>query len=145
MKTCKYPLAWMAIFLSCYVHQAAAQSGNGTQTAWSNTPVTPDLEITDPVLRRGKAVYESLCLTCHDAIPDDADPQGMPAMTGTQSLRVKYRGEIPAVLDQRTDLTPEYVTTIVRNGSNVMAALRPTEISDEDLAAIGAYLSRKKP
>lgn len=124
-----------------HVTGVLAEQNDLSRSAWSNKTITQDPEITNATLRRGKQVYDALCLACHDEIPEQIDPQGMPPMTGTQALQIRYQGELPAVLDQRTDLTPGYVRTIVRQGSNVMAAFRPTEISDEDLEAVAAYLS----
>lgn len=80
----------------------------------------------------GKAVYDYWCASCH------ADS---PALAGTLALQTKYEGAIPAALDQRTDLQPETVEFFVRNGVAWMAPFRKTEISDVQLAAIGAYLS----
>ena len=59
------------------------------------------------------------------------------------ALGVKYGGKVPAVLDERRDLVPEFVKTIVRNGVSVMPFFRKTEISDSDLDALAAYLARK--
>lgn len=83
-------------------------------------------------LARGKAVYEYWCQTCHGA--GDQYP-------GTVALGVKYRGQIPAALEERTDLVPEFVKTFVRNGVSVMPFFRKTEISDSDLDALALYLS----
>ena len=52
-------------------------------------------------------------------------------------------GVKPAVLEQRTDLTPKMIETAVRNGVYFMPRFRKTEISDADLAAIIAYLMHK--
>jgi mono/diheme cytochrome c family protein len=81
---------------------------------------------------RGQAVYNHWCAPCHAVGP------GHP---GTQSLEVKYRGEIPAVLEERTDLTPEFVRTMVREGILMMAPFRKTEVTDAELDDIGAYLT----
>jgi len=81
---------------------------------------------------RGKAVYDHWCTPCH------APGSGHP---GTQSLEIKYRGAIPAVLEDREDLTPELVTTFVREGILLMAPFRKTEVTDAELEAIAAYLS----
>lgn len=62
-------------------------------------------------------------------------------MAGTLALQTKYKGEKPAVLEHRTDLTPEVVSYYVRNGVAWMAPFRKTEVSDAQLAAIGAYLT----
>ena len=63
--------------------------------------------------------------------------------SGTQALAAKYNGSIPAVLEQRTDLTPELVRTFVRQGMNIMPPFRKTEISDAELNALATYLARK--
>jgi (+)-pinoresinol hydroxylase len=49
----------------------------------------------------------------------------------------------PAVLEQRTDLTPKMIESAVRNGLNFMPRFRKTEISNADLAAVTAYLVQK--
>ncbi len=79
----------------------------------------------------GRQVYDTWCAPCHAPGP------GHP---GTQALQVKYDGELPAVLTEREDLTPEVVTTFVRQGVSVMAHFRKTEITDADLDALSAYL-----
>ena len=81
---------------------------------------------------RGRQVYEHWCTPCHGP-----DPRKHP---GTSALQVLYKGEKPAVLEERQDLTPEIVAFYVRNGVSIMPFFRKTEISDEDLAALGAYL-----
>ena len=85
-----------------------------------------------PELAEGKVVYDTWCTPCHG----DA-----PRLAGTLALQTKYEGKIPAALELRTDLTPETVSYFVRNGVAWMAPFRKTEISDAELAAIGAYLS----
>jgi mono/diheme cytochrome c family protein len=81
----------------------------------------------------GKRVYDHWCAPCHDP------GQGHP---GTQGLQIKYRGtDTPAVLLERTDLTPDVVKTFVRQGVLAMAPFRKTEITDSELDALAAYLS----
>jgi mono/diheme cytochrome c family protein len=46
------------------------------------------------------------------------------------------------VLIEREDLTPETVALFVRQGVSVMAPFRKTEVSDADLAALGAYIAQ---
>jgi mono/diheme cytochrome c family protein len=80
----------------------------------------------------GKAVYEHWCAPCHAPGP------GHP---GTQSLQLKYAGKLPAVLLERTDLSPQAVGLFVRQGVLLMAPFRKTEITDSDLAALTAYVA----
>jgi len=81
----------------------------------------------------GKEVYEHWCSPCH--------APGGRKHPGTSALEVLYKGEKPAVLEERLDLTPELVEFYVRNGVNIMPWFRKTEISDKDLADLGTYLS----
>jgi mono/diheme cytochrome c family protein len=81
----------------------------------------------------GQAVYEHWCAPCHAPGP------GHP---GTQSLQIKYGGKTPAVLLERTDLSPQAVATFVRQGILLMAPFRKTEISDAELAALTAYVAK---
>jgi len=82
--------------------------------------------------QRGKEVYDHWCTPCH------APGAGHP---GTQSLEIKYRGELPSVLEEREDLTREYVRTMVRGGILMMAPFRKTEVTDAQLDDIAAYLA----
>ena len=84
---------------------------------------------------RGYTEFQRACRVCHGSGP------GKP---GTRALRAKYAGKLPALLEQRTDLTPAYVKYIVRHGVTVMPPFRKTELSDADLDAIAAYLGRKQ-
>lgn len=84
-------------------------------------------------LEQGKQQYQYWCSSCHAPGP------GHP---GTQALEARYQGALPAVLEERTNLTPAFVEVIVRNGISIMPFFRKIEISDEELAAIGAYLSQ---
>jgi len=81
----------------------------------------------------GKRVFDKWCSACH------ADS---PRLAGTLALKDKYKGELPPALEKRTDLTPEIVGYFVRNGVAWMAPFRKTEVSDADLAALSAYLSK---
>jgi len=93
---------------------------------WSRVPVTGG---------GGEQVFHRYCWECHGDGPD---------RPGTDALRVKYKGEVPARLDQRTDLNTAFVIATVRHGISVMPAARKTEISEAELNAIAAYLTREK-
>jgi (+)-pinoresinol hydroxylase len=94
-------------------------------------------------IEHGRQIYEYWCGTCHG--PGLGLP-GFSALPGTHQLEIKYRGtDIPAVLDERTDLVPEFIEVIVRQGVSFMPQFRKTEISDEELDALSAYLTRNNP
>jgi (+)-pinoresinol hydroxylase len=89
-------------------------------------------------LELGKEKYDYWCGTCHAAGPRE---NGRP-LPGTASLQAKYGAERPAALEERTDLLPPYVSLVIRKGMEGMPFFRKTEISDAEMAAIAAYLSR---
>jgi len=128
-------------------HAVFADPASSAQSAWRKFTLKADAGLTDPLVRRGKEVFEARCAACHGAY---SKPQGisvftMPQMPGTYALELKYKGQKPALLEERTDLTPEVVTVFVRHGGGgFMPAFRPTEVSAEDLKALGAYLARKR-
>lgn len=95
--------------------------------------VSPAIAADDAVIHQGMAVFQKWCAPCH--APGPKHP-------GTQALQALYKGEKPAALEQRTDLTPKLVDYFVRTGVSVMPPFRKTEIGDKDLAALGAYLSQ---
>jgi mono/diheme cytochrome c family protein len=82
----------------------------------------------------GEAVYKRWCTHCHSA------GRGNP---GTESLQVKYGGKLPAVLLDRTDLSPQVVATFVRTGVLSMPPFRKTEVTDAELKVVAAYVAQK--
>jgi mono/diheme cytochrome c family protein len=108
-------------------------AGPAAAGPWTRLPSRP-LPADTPI-ERGKIAFQSRCAICHGTDPDAA---------GTASLKVKYGGSKPALLEERTDLTPEAVKFYVRHGSGMMAFLRKTELSDPELDDLAAYLSRKR-
>lgn len=88
------------------------------------------------VVARGKAVFDNYCIHCHGIDPHNSG--------ATEMLQEKYAGAIPGSLEERTTLTPEFIREFVR-GDIGMAAYRPTEIPDDDLEALTAYLMRNNP
>ena len=87
----------------------------------------------------GKAKFAYACAPCHAAGPGD---DGKPLLPGTQQLQWKYKGEKPALLEQRTDLPADLLKTFVRRGSWSMPAFRKTEVTDAEIVAIAAYLAQ---
>ena len=86
----------------------------------------------------GKALFTRLCAACHGA---DRSDQGRAMLPGTDALRIKYKGQLPALLERRTDLTPELIRTFVRRGTWSMPPFRKTEISDAEIDAVSAYIA----
>lgn len=99
-----------------------------------------------PSEKNGKAVFDKWCAPCHGAIAPQRTMFGGSALPGTAALAVKYQGKVPAVLEQRTDLKPAYIKTVVRHGLYGMPITRKTEVSDAELDDVVAYLTtnRKK-
>jgi mono/diheme cytochrome c family protein len=86
---------------------------------------------------RGKAKFEHTCAPCHAAgVGDD----GRAMLPGTDALRIKYQGSLPALLEQRTDLNADAIRTFVRRGTWSMPPFRPTEVTERDIQDIAAYL-----
>ncbi len=83
----------------------------------------------------GKAEFQNACAICHGAGPD---------RPGTSSLQFKYGGRLPALLEERTDLTAERVKYYIRHGIAMMPGFRKTELSDAQVEAIANYLARKR-
>jgi mono/diheme cytochrome c family protein len=108
---------------------AAVTTAAGSEAAPPAKPVPEHL-------RQGQQLYEHWCSACHARGP------GHP---GTQALEARYGGAMPGALEDRTNLTPEFVAVFVRNGISIMPFFRKTEINDEELAAIGAYLAYTPP
>ena len=84
----------------------------------------------------GARVYGKWCAPCHD--PGITHP-------GTLALTTKYSGVKSGVLLDWRDLRPEITRALVRTGISVMPFFRKTEISDEELGALAAYLARNTP
>jgi mono/diheme cytochrome c family protein len=112
---------------------ALAQESAFPIAAWSRT--TAESEDRGLPAERGAAVFNNWCGACHSRGPLNAP--------GTNSLQFKYQGSIPAALEERRDLTAELVRFYVRNGVATMPQFRKTEISDADLDALAAYLTRR--
>jgi mono/diheme cytochrome c family protein len=99
-------------------------------SAWTTSAVE-----VKPGQPNGYVQFQSYCAVCHGAGSEKP---------GTRALRAKYGTRLPALLEERTDLSPQYVKMIVRQGVSVMPPVRKTELSDADLDAIASYLTQKK-
>jgi mono/diheme cytochrome c family protein len=85
-------------------------------------------------LQAGANVFANNCLGCHAATPGNI---------GTMVL-AKRLGKEQSVLDQRTNLDPAFLGAVVRYGMGIMPGFRATEISDDELKNLTAYLARKR-
>jgi len=83
---------------------------------------------------RGRQVYDKWCTPCHGS------GENKP---GTISAAALYKGNKPAVLAERTDLTAQGIKRAVRSGVYIMPRFRKTEVTDAELDAIVAYLTRR--
>ncbi len=105
--------------------------------------VTANAQGPDPV-QRGKGVFQHSCAPCHGVGPGDDGRAMLPA---SQSLKLKYKGEKPPFLEDRSDLPYPVLRVFVRRGSWSMPGFRKTEVTDADIEDIAAYLSEssKRP
>jgi mono/diheme cytochrome c family protein len=87
---------------------------------------------------RGQKEFQYWCATCHS--PDRREDGTY--LPGTESLQNNYKGTKPAALEQRADLTVSYVELVIRRGTRAMPLFRKTEISDQDMHDIAAYLAK---
>jgi mono/diheme cytochrome c family protein len=94
-------------------------------SAWAAEPLTP-------AQAKGKQAYDHICVYCHS-----------PGVWGTNRLARRMDKE-HAVLENRTDLTVAGIRAVVRTGIGSMPPLRRTELSDADVDAIAAYLTRTR-
>lgn len=127
---------WLVAIAAPIALSAAYVSSARTAAAMAGKSAKPVSQV-----EQGRKLYQYWCATCHGA---GVGAEGRTQLPGTAALQEKYQGDPPALLEERTDLTPEIVTVFVRNGISVMPFFRKTEISDSELAAIGAYLARPR-
>jgi len=123
----KLGLLLAATIVFIFAAQAVAAQEQRISSSWTVATVSGQGQ------SRGYVEYQKYCSVCH------SEGVGKP---GTMALQAKYKGAVPALLEKRTDLTAALVKTYVRNGITVMPFFRKTEISDAELDAIAAYLTR---
>jgi mono/diheme cytochrome c family protein len=116
----------------------AQQSSSWTISAPKATPNS------NARVARGQEAYQARCIACHGRVSTAQSAGIGTRAAGTQALQARYQGQKPAALEDRTDLTPDFVRFIVRKGSGIMPFFRKTEVSDSELEAIAAYLSASK-
>jgi (+)-pinoresinol hydroxylase len=129
--TCAWLFALAAVSRECLAVDAPASTPTDSPPpiSWTGSAI-----VAKPGEPRGYVLFQRACSVCHGTGP---------AKPGTRALTTKYHGKLPALLEQRTDLQPDYIKYIVRHGVSVMAPFRKTELSDADLDAIADYLTRR--
>ena len=81
-------------------------------------------------LDRGKKLFHAKCGYCH--------LQG-----GTGTIMLGFRlGKDKALLEDRTDLSADYIRHVARAGIGSMPRLTRIEVPDSELNSIAAYLTR---
>lgn len=128
----KYSTTAVALAALLVSLQSAAQVPEDGMTSRELGVLLEAPELRDELIARGEAVYEYWCNACHG--PEMLKP-------GTAALAIKYQGALPAALTERTDMVPEFVEQMVRQGISMMPFFRPTEVSDADLDAVAAFLT----
>jgi (+)-pinoresinol hydroxylase len=123
----------MKYFIAIFIVALIAPCWADEQETIGWTRHTVQVTSTTP---RGYAEYQNSCSVCHGPMPE---------RPGTRALAAKYKGSLPAMLEERRDLSPEFIRAVVRNGLTVMPHFRKTEVSDTQLDAIVAYLTRPRP
>lgn len=133
-------LAALAALSACNQQPAAAPPGGG-----KGPPPPPPYQMRAEAPsgdrtstgRDGKALFENHCGYCH-----------LTGGMGT-NLLTKQRmamGEPPekGMLTNRTDLTADYVKTVVRMGKNAMPPQTRVDLTDAELDSVAAYLGKVK-
>jgi mono/diheme cytochrome c family protein len=98
--------------------------------SWANAQNPPNIA-------EGHAVFEHTCAPCHGAGPGN---DGLKARSAVIAIEIKYKGEKPGLIEHRTDLPYPVLKAFVRFGAAAMAPFRPTEVTDQQIADIAAYL-----
>lgn len=117
-----------------------AQGGAGPTIAPPPPAAQPAVQTAQPegaspsvAARSGEDIYNLQCKACHD--PGGGHPATL--------LLAEKHGAEKSVIKGREDLTEEYIKSIVRNGLLEMPPFRPTEVTDEELDQIAAYIKQK--
>jgi cytochrome c5 len=87
--------------------------------------------------RDGRALYSNLCGACHLV-------GGFGANVLAGQMQAAKRPMDQALLENRADMTVDYVKTVVRQGKGAMPPLSRVEVTDAELQSIATYLSRTR-
>lgn len=89
-----------------------------------------------PALKRGYDIYQLRCAVCHSYGYEKG---------GTLQLHDRYQGEVPAMIALREDMDRGFIETFVRTPTRGMPPFRITEITEDDMDDLVAYLTRLNP
>jgi mono/diheme cytochrome c family protein len=81
----------------------------------------------------GATLYRQKCAICH-----------APGGPGTAALARRLPAGVPVLLEERTDLPPLLVRTVVRNGLGGMQRFSRIELTDAQLETLVAWLGRPR-
>jgi mono/diheme cytochrome c family protein len=83
----------------------------------------------------GEALFSNRCGACHLA-------GGMGTNLLTKQMMMAKRPPSDGMLSNRTDLTSDYVKSVVRQGKNAMPRLSQVDVTNAELDSIAAYLGK---
>jgi mono/diheme cytochrome c family protein len=83
--------------------------------------------------QRGRELFNQSCVFCHGE------------RGHATTLLGKRLGAEDALLERRTNLSPDLIKFAVRRGINSMPVYRRAELTDDELVFITAYLTRTRP
>ncbi len=92
----------------------------------------------EKAIQHGHEVFTHSCAPCHGYGPGD---DGRAMLPGPAALTVKYKGARSPYLEERSDLPYPTLKVFVRQGTWSMPGFRKTEITDNDIQDIAAYLA----
>jgi mono/diheme cytochrome c family protein len=120
----------MRLIASIVAILSLAGAANAQPAPPAAPPAAPAPALT-PEQAHGHELFAASCAYCHGA-------RGF-----ATALLEKHLGAGKGLLEARTDLTATYVHHVVRHGTGSMPWYRRAELSDADLGAVAAYLTRK--
>ena len=119
--------------------EPAAEEVHKAETSAESAPISAPHEPTFPrtafekgpdATHPGAETFRLECAMCHRGFS-----------TGVIMLERRL-GKDSAILEQRTDLTADYIRAVVRNGLVNMPPFSKVELTDEELDEIAAFLTR---
>ena len=109
---------------------ACAQQGTDIPESATIGASATEASLPERSNRSGQVLFDLHCAACHRPGADYA---------GTKMLAL-VRDKDKAVIRQRTDLTADYIKTVVTNGLLEMPPFRPTDINEEELDSLANYI-----